>query len=43
MKIKCKTCLALEGFVKYWIEVGELVMLWRYFDHRVLIVKTFEK
>ncbi len=26
--------LALEGFVKYWIEVGELVTLWRYFYHR---------
>ncbi len=35
--------LALAGFVKYWIKVGELVMLWCYFDHRVLIVKTFEK
>jgi hypothetical protein len=32
--MNCKTCPALTGFVKYGIEVAELVTLWRYFDHR---------
>jgi len=32
--MNCKTCPALAGFLKYRIEVRELVTLWRYFDHR---------